>query len=245
MTCIGKSLAGLVLLLIMAAGVHAQGMPGDSVKSTLIINPRLHSAGYFPFTGAMLNRDPVFDVNIFFERKRYGFFVFQSVDLVDRKSYVNYLQPGIFATCWINPKVRIRTFFGYIFSQTDGFSDSTSDYYAAVQGSWTISDKVRIENTLLFYDLTLGTKLANRLLVSWAIGKFKADFYLWDRVVMGEKAHALSGSVGLTGPELKLSRKTSVLLTASYMGYITEHRPSFALGDGFLFTLAVPVNVLP
>src|SRR5688572_25594693 len=98
----------LVILLLFNRGAIAH--PKDSVKSTFVITPRLHSAGYFPYTGALLNTNPVFDLNVFFASKRLGFFLFQSVDLADRHSYVNYLQPGVFATFMLRPNLRLRTF---------------------------------------------------------------------------------------------------------------------------------------
>lgn len=231
-----------VIALCMALSIDAKANPADSTKATLNINPRLHSAGYFPFTGALLNNNPVADVNIFYEKKMFGFFVFQSFDLVDRHSYVNYLQPGVFATFRFSPKFRFRTFFGYIFSQTQGFKDPDSDYYVAGQLNWDISKNLRIENTFLYYDYNIQDKIANRFLVGWSSSKFKADFYLWHRMVVEEKQAAVSASLALTYPIIKLSNKTNLQFTGAYFWYLTSYRPSFALSNGFIFTVAVPMN---
>lgn len=219
----------------------------DSLKkSTLIINPRLHTSGYFPFTGALLNRNPVFDVNIFFEKGAFGFFVFQSFDLADRHSYVNYLQPGVFGTLRFTPNLRIRAFFGYVFSQTQGFRDPDSDYYASLQLNWVLWKEFRIENTLLYYDYTVNSdKLANRLLMEWAPGKVRISGYVWQRTVLEEGAGATSGALAITFPIVKVSKRTSLELTTTYMGYLTDHKPDFALQDGLFFTLAVPVDASP
>ena len=219
--------------------------PPDSTKASLLINSRLHSAGYFPYTGALLNHNPVADVNVFFEKKMFGFYVFQSLDLADRHSYANYLQPGVFATFRFHPSFRLRTFFGYIFSQTRGFRDPDSDFYAAATLTKDLSKHFRIENTALFYDYNIQKKLANRLSVSWSSQKFRADFYLWHRTVLDENKQAISASLALTFPILKLNKNTALQFTGAYLRYITAYRPSFALRDGFLFTIAVPVNVLP
>lgn len=237
------AIVALLTVLVTNTGVTAS--PADSTKATLLINPRLHSSGYFPFTGALLNRDPVFDINIFYEKKMFGFFVFQSIDLVDRHSYVNYLQPGIFATFKLDPKFRVRAFFGYIFSQAQSFKDPDSDYYAATSFYWDLSKHLRFENTLLYYDYNIQDKIANRFLVGWTSAKLKADFFLWYRKVFAENQGAVSASIALTYPIAKLSNRTTIQLTGAYMWYVTDYKPSFALNDGFIFTVAVPVNVLP
>jgi len=235
-------LTALVILLLHRSAVAS---PKDSTKSTLAITPRLHTAGYFPYTGALLNHNPVADVNVFFERKNLGFFVFQSFDLADRHTYVNYLQPGVFATFRFQPGMRLRTFAGYIFSQTEQFRDPDSDFFFAGSFNWEITKHFRIENTLLYYDFTIREKMANRLLLSWASRWVKADFYLWNRWVMEERQQAVSASLALSGPSLKLGEKASVQVTAAYMRYLTDFKPVYALRDGLIFTLAVPVNILP
>jgi hypothetical protein len=250
MISIGKRtlliLAGLLTaLVILLLHGSATANPKDSTKSTFVITPRLHSAGYFPYTGALLNQNPVLDVNVFFERKNLGFFVFQSFDLVDRRSYVNYLQPGVFATFRFHPGMRLRAFAGYIFAQTEHFRDPDSDFFLAANFNWDITKRFRIENTLLYYDFTIREKMANRLLLSWASRFLRADFYLWNRWVLEESQQAISASLALSGPSLKLGKKASVQLTAAYMRYLTEYKPVYALRDGLIFTLTVPVNVLP
>ncbi len=167
-----------VLLVILMIDVRARDN-GDTTHSKWTIIPRMHSAGYFPFTGALLNHNPVADVNLFFEGKNWGFFVFQSSDLKDYHSYANYLQPGLFATKMLGPKMRLRAFVAYVFGQTTGFIDDDSDYYVDAQLNWSLPGSIRMENTLLFYDLTIGKKLASRFLVEWSPGNFRAGLYVW------------------------------------------------------------------
>jgi len=243
MICTGKISSRLFnSALVLLVCLSAQAMPDSVSRATWVVNPRVHTSGYFPFTGALLNRNLVADVNVFFEKKSLGFSVLQSVDLQDRKSYVNYLQPGVFATWHISPHVRLRGFFGYVFSQTTGFCDPESDYYAAGQVNWIIANGLRIENTLLYYDYTLNQKLANRLLVEWALKKVKLSGYVWQRTVIDEGFNSTSGAIAVTVP-FEINKKVSVELTATYMGYFTETKPEWALRDGAFITLAVPLSL--
>ncbi len=235
----------LVLVSMICFGSTVAAQDSTKISTTLQVLPRMHSAGYFPFTGALLNHSPVFDVNVFYERKSLGFFVFQSIDLKDRHSYANYFQPGIFATWKLDSTFKIRGFFGYIFSQTQGFRDpNDSDYYAATTLYWDPTPHLSVQNTVLFYDYNINRKLANRLLISASYPKFKVDVFLWNRAVLAEKKQAISASLALTVP-IKITDKVSLQLTAAYMRYLTSYKPSFALDDGFIFTLGVPINVRP
>lgn len=180
MICFGSRKLVLASLVLMSAFSNAQERKKrtDSLSSSvLIITPRFNSAGHFPFTGSLLNNNLNFDLNIFYEHKRNGFFLFKSFDLVDAHSGVNYFQPGIFRKFEFGKMLQMRAFFGYLFSQTQEFRDKDSDYYTAATIYWTIHDNLKIENTALFFDLTQSEKLANRLLISYFWKGFKMDLY--------------------------------------------------------------------
>ncbi len=219
-----------------------QKQPKDSVGGAeWVINPRLNSVGHFPYTGALINRNVNFDLNVFFEYKRYGFFIFESRDLEDPHSIVNYLQPGIFKRFQLSGQFYVRLFFGYVFSQTSGFRDNDSDYYTAAVGYWTIADNLKLEYTALFLDLSQSGKMANRVVLSWFVKNFKIDLYVWHRILLEQGIHATSSSVAVNFPTIRLSNSVSIQNTLSYQGYITDTKPGFARRDGFLFSVAFPL----
>lgn len=116
----------LFVVLLAARSISLLGQDKQA-KPTFLITPRLNSAGYFPFTGTYVNKNVNADINLFYEYKGNGFFLFKSQDLVDSHSIINYLQSGIFHTFNISPVFKLRAFFGYLFSQTNGFKDEGSD----------------------------------------------------------------------------------------------------------------------
>lgn len=212
-------------------------------RGTLTIQPRIHTSGSLPFTGALLNFNPVADVNVWYEDDRFGFFLFQSVDLADRRSYANYFQPGVFASFRVKPTLSIRGMFGYLFSQTQGFRDPDSDYYALAMVNWGPSKHLRLENTLQFYDYSHDKKLSYRLLLERSSRKFRTGLYLWQRVVLTERFSSTSAAVFFTFPIIQLGGNTNLELTSSYMGYLSAAKPDFALQNGLLFTVAVPIRL--
>lgn len=215
----------------------------ESGQAALTINPRFHSAGYFPFTGALLNLNPVADVTFFYEKERFGFFLFQSVDLADRHSFANYFQPGVFASFNVHRSLRIRTIFGYVFSQTQGFRDADSDFYALAMVNWRMSKHIRLENSLQFYDYSNRTKLADRVLLEWSSGKFRTALFLWQRVVLEDGFSSTSAALSLTISIIELGEKGTLDLTSSYMGFLSARKPDFALRNGFFLTVAVPITL--
>ena len=234
----------LVSILDTQAGTEEDtlSLTDSTPKYTMIITPRINTAGHFPFTGSLINHNLNADLNIFYSRKTLGFFIFKSYDITDPHSIVNYFQPGVFANLPVRENLKLRAVFGYLFSQTTEFRDADSDYYAALAVYWNLTDRLRIEHTALFYDYNIDKKLANRFLTSWSSEKIRIDLYLWHRMVIDEQNHALSSSLALTFPIIKLNEKILLQLTSSYMGYLTKAKPDYALRDGFLFTLSAQVS---
>jgi hypothetical protein len=252
MTCTGRGSAirrfVLVIFMVFCGAITCARAQGDSTRraTTFLVTPRFNSAGHFPFSGALINYNVNFDVNLYYQRGMTGFFLFKSWDLRDQHSIVNYFQPGIFQKFNVGKKLNLGFFTGYIFSQTNGFSDNDSDFFLANVATWTPSDKIRIENTALFFNLTkpeLSTTLANRLLVNYFLKKWKFDLYVWERVEFRNNFFATSASFAVNFPRIRLSDSVYILNTVSYQGYITEAKPDWALREGFLYSLSFPISV--
>jgi hypothetical protein len=231
----------LAALILISSPIIAQEQAKDTTNRTLVITPRINSAGHFPFSGALLNKNTNIDLNIFYEHKGYGFFIFQSVDLEDKRSFVNYLQPGIFKKFKLTQAVQLGLFAGYIFSQTTGFRDNDSDYFTAAVVYWSISPHLKFESTSLFFDLSQSAKLANRFLMSYSLKGFRFEYYLWHRAVFEQNTHSLSSSLALYFPKAKITGNLYVQTSISYWSYLTDSKPNFALQDGVLFSVAFPL----
>ncbi len=134
-------------------------------------------------------------------------------------------------------------FFGYLFSQTTGFKDKDSDYYASTIVYWTINDHLKLENTALFFDLSQSAKLANRMLLSYQLKQFKFDLYVWQRVVFESNTYATSASLAINLPRIKLTDALYIQNTVSYQGYLTKEKPDWAMRNGLLVSVAFPITI--
>lgn len=235
----------LLLALLCTIGTPGKAKPWEDttkVASTSTITPRLHSVGYFPYTGSIVNRHLTADVNLYFEKRGAGFFLFKSFDPMDKRSFLNYFQPGVFVTLRPNSPLRVRAFVGYVFSQTAHFRDKDSDFCTALSFYWDVVPGVTLQHTVLYYDMETGGKLANRLLVTWQSKLLKVDFYLWHRWVVEEQSKAVSASVAITY-SVNVSKRCAIQFTGSYMSYLTREMPAYALRQGFFVTMAVPLDL--
>lgn len=232
-----------LVFVVFAESAIAQSKRDTVPDVTFVITPRINSTGHFPFTGSYINKNFNADVNIFYERKTLGFFLFKSQDLEDRHSIVNYLQPGIFKKVEITPTLKLRFFVGYLLTQTAGFHDPDSDYYAAVVAYWSLGDKIQLEHTALFYDLSGDDKVANRFVFSYLERGFKFDLFVWNRLVFGDGSSSTSASLSVNFPKIRLSEKVSIQSTVSYQGYLTDEKPAYAMRNGVLFSVSFPIAV--
>lgn len=239
-----RSLFTLPLLLVIGMHSKAQIRTDSARPYTLIILPRVNSAGYFPFTGAVLNHNVNFDFTVDLEKANRGFILFQSFDLQNKNSPINYFQPCVFEKFPVGASLSIGVYFGYLFSQMYGFSDKgESDYFGALTQNWTISKKLRLENTMLFGNLTTQMNLVNRMELLYTLDKFSVDFYLHERVVFETKDLSTSGAIAVNLPRVKLADKLFALATLTYNNYLSKNRPSYALENGFFFSLAFPIDL--
>jgi hypothetical protein len=232
------------LLLLFFSDSRAQSKSDPGTPYSLIISPRINSAGYFPFTGALLNHNANFDFTVAFQKSNYGFVLFQSFDLQDKNSEINYFQPVVFRKFNAGSSLTLGFYFGYLFSQTYSFSDKgESDYFGALTQEWEISKSLRLENTMLFGNLTSQLNLVDRAVLLYTLNKFRVDLYLHERVVFETKDLSTSAAFAVDLPRLKLADKLFVRGTLTYNSYLSKNRPDYALKNGFFFSLAFPIDL--
>lgn len=231
------------LLLTSSLSTKANLLSDSTARSTISITPRLNSAGYFPFTGALLNHHTNVDLNIVYQNKIFGFLAFKSVDFEESQSPVNYLQSALFKQLKIKESLSITIYAGYLFSQTQAFRDEKdSDYFGAFGTYWDVNKNLRIENIALLNDVSVQFKIVNRLSILYTFQKFRFDFSLHERYVPETKNSTTSTAFAINLPRIMLARHLSALSTITYQTYITPERPAYALKNGFLFSLSFPMN---
>ena len=233
----------IILSAIITKDVLAESKKDSTRISSLTIVPRLNSAGYFPFTGALLNHNTNFDVNFVYQNQAFGFLLFKSLDLKESKSAINYLQTALFKQFSASKTISFGVYAGYVFSQTQAFRDKRdSDYFGAMTFYWNLNPRLRLENIALYSDITIQQKIVNRLLLFYTINDFRFDLSIHERVVFETLNWSTTAVLGVNFPKLKLTEHLSAQTTITYQNYLTNARPDFALKNGFLFSLSFPLK---
>lgn len=213
---------------------------------SLVITPKLHSAGYFPYSGACFNYHPNIELNVTARYREVGAFVTKYFDFVDSRSSVNYTTVGLFGSVHINPRLKVTPYAGYFFAQKHSFMDKASDMWACLMIRLTISERFWIENTSLVTNLmhhTATAGLVNRINAAVMIGKFRLDSYTFYTHSMHTSLHGVSASFAVTSPEWTLSHTVSLKVQASFLQQITDEWPEGAHERGFFMSLIVPIDI--
>lgn len=235
----------IVYWLVLSSPVLASCR--DTIRTTSFweLDSRLNSTGHFPYTGSLVNKNLNFDINLYRDRNGYGFFVFKSFDLEDRKSIVNYLQPGIFKRFLVSKRVSLTPFVGYVFSQTKSFSDKDSDGWVAAVISWKASPVIKIENTFLILNVAKNENtqsVNNRLHTSFLTKHFTVESFLWLRKEEGMRPWFVSCAAGIKLARVKITKYAFIYTSFLYQFYLTETYPSYAMRQGSIFSIAAPLK---
>ena len=212
---------------------------------SLEITPKLHSAGYFQYSGALFNYHPNIELNVTVNYKQLGAFITKYYDFVDSHSSLNYTTVGLYGSVHIGPQIKVTPYAGYFFAQKHSVMDKGSDLWAGLVIRLTISENIWIENTTLVSNLlhhTATTSLANRVNAALMVGKFRLDSYAWYAHSMHTALHGVSTGLALTSPEWTLSQVVSIKAQVTFLQQITQERPAGAYERGVLVSLIVPIE---
>jgi len=235
------------LWLIPGVKGTAQQSEGKTGKQSysLEITPKLHSAGYFQYSGTLLNYHPNIELNVTVNYKRLGAFITKYHDFVDSHSSVNYTTVGLYGSVQIGPQVKVTTYAGYFFAQKHSFMDKASDLWGGLVIKLTMSENIWIENTSLVSNLlhhTSAMSLANRLNGTLMIRKFRLDTYAWYSHSMHSALQGVSTGFAVTSPEWAVSRTVAMKVQVSFLQQITHEWPAGAHERGLLASLIVPIK---
>jgi hypothetical protein len=244
-----RKVIGLLFSVWFIVGVKgtAQQSEGKTEKQSysLEITPKLHSAGYFQYSGALFNYHPNIELNVTVNCKQFGAFITKYYDLIDSHSPVNYTTVGIYRTVQINPQVKVTPYAGYFFAQKHSLMDKGSDLWAGLVTRLTISENIWVENTTLVGNLlhhSASMSVANRLNATLMIRTFRLDTYAWYAHSMHTALHGISTGLALTSPEWALSHTVSLKAQVTFLQQITQERPAGAYERGVLVSLIVPIE---
>jgi hypothetical protein len=186
------------------------------------------------------------ELNLQYERGKFGAFLSKAFDFTDRRSGINFATVGVYYSLPISRSFKFRPYVGYFLQQRRSLADGGSDMWAAAEFQWDVADRIMLKNTMLFGNLARpdGTvTLSNRINARAALGKFKLDLYVWYTKMFVPSPHFVSASLAVTSPDWSVTNALSVRVQLSALQQISRHRPENTMARGILLSVIVPLEL--
>lgn len=203
-----KFYAPFVLLTLVLSGHASLGLQADtdSTKTeqqtkkaySTTLNLRIHSMGFFSFTGRLISDNPATDVYFNYTRSNgFGFQVFKAVDLLDAHSDNNFALGLVFKHFVINKKLTITPYFGGVLDQHHSVADHGSDFVGQLATTLKLTPHFSIDHIALFPSLVLMHEDAdwiNRVRVMYTSKHLDVTLWGWNNnKVMDETGYSTAG----------------------------------------------------
>lgn len=141
------SLIGFLLSFSHAlAFTCADTIRQDSDKYQLRVMARMHSLSFFGYGGVIVNRNTAADLNLTYNRKRYGAMFIKAFDLQDIHGSYNFALAAAYARFELSKKVSVTPYVGASIGQCEKIVDPGSDAVLLLINSWRVTNEFTIEH---------------------------------------------------------------------------------------------------
>jgi hypothetical protein len=208
----------------------------------LKLTTRVHSLGVFSYGGMIANENPSFDVNITYERKQWGSFLFKAVDLYDVHSHYNFTLA--LAYCRIRPSqnISITPYAGFIAEQRKSIVDHDSDGMIILVTAFKLDEKFTLEHCGRFSNTFFKTEWfdwLNRLRLLYSKEHIDVVISAWHNNKLFD--HSTHTSFGFTAGYGRIKISEKILLSTGITGIMmTENsdEKDLAAMNGLALTIA-------
>lgn len=142
-------IAGLVQTL--PAADSTRSLPPSRVR----ITSRLHSLGFFSYSGRVVSNNPAYDFNLTWERKNWGALVFKAQDLRDHRTSNNFALAMVYRNLALGKKLTITPYLGAVLDQSRSVADRGSDFAFILNIRWSVTRHFTIDQSILVSNLAL------------------------------------------------------------------------------------------
>jgi hypothetical protein len=238
--------ATLFLLLMVTLNVLAvpdsarlsQRKPLAKTKLTI----RMHSLGYFSYTGRIISDNPAADLHFNYERKNWGFLVFKAMDLYDHRTANNFTLALGYRNFHIGKRLVITPYAGAALEQCRQVADRGSDVTFILTTTLKLNKKLSIDNSTLFSNLVLEPQTrdwVNRFRILYSRDHVDLTLLAWHNNKVFDTAGYFSGGFNAAYSRIKVSDRMNLStgLTGLVMIQSSDQR-SCPKKNGLLFTVA-------
>ncbi len=211
-------------------------------KSTL--NMRLHTVGYFSFTGRIISPNPALDFFYTYDRKQWGFVMFKAFDLYDHTTSNNFMLAMFRKNFNLGKRLTVTPQVGAILEQSYSFADKGSDVASIIITSYKISNTLTIDQTMILGNLVVDPQerdMANRIRLLYSKNHWDLTWLMWhnNKLIDHDNSEYFSCGINVYYSRIKVS--DHFLISAGVSGVrmnYTNDEAAYPMRNGVFFTLA-------
>lgn len=193
----------------------------------LRLTTRLHSLGLFYYGGRIVSNNPVVDLTVNYDRKKWGFLIFRGVDLRDSNTPINFTLAVLNKTFHFGKRLTITPNAGFILEQSRTIADQGSDAALIVITSFKLSKFVTLEHSTLFGNLVLEPELkdwVNRFRLLYSRNHLDFTLLCWHNNKVFDSAEYMTAAFSAYYSRIKLGGAVSmnIGLTGLAMPYSSD-----------------------
>ena len=215
-------------------------------NSNLSMTGRLHSMGFFGFSGCLASTSPGADMNINYTHKNSGVIFIKSFDLEDFHGDYNFAVTFLYHRFHLTKKLVVTPYAGFVFDQSYKVCGDGSDVMALVITSWKFHPKLSIEHLARFSNVAVVRShfdWLNRARLVYSSHRVDASIGAWlNNDVFDDDNYT---SVGISAAYARVPVAKHVTLTTGFTAIVMAQASAethFVKKNGLLLTIAATVD---
>jgi hypothetical protein len=224
--------------------------PTDSVNSTkqqkkyaVTITSRIHSMGFFSYTGRLISDYPAMDLYFNYNySNKWGLSAFKVVDLIDSKSGNNFFLFLANKNFILTKRLNMNFYGGFILEQVHHFADHGSDFTANITTTYKLSKHITIDHTAMLGNLVLERSYAdwvNRFRILYSSRHIDLTAYGWLNNKVFDNSSYSSAGLSVYYTRIPISERITIGGGITGLLMATSSDPaSCPKKNGVLFTVA-------
>jgi hypothetical protein len=242
-----------VMLLSYSSVTTALSWQGDSVltdstmggakRATVTrLTTRIHSAGFFNFSGRLGSSNPAIDLTFLYENQGFGASIFTARDLYDRHSENNFIFGVLYKRFVVTKKFSITPHVGTVM---EGWGETFGDRVLVIS-SWKVSKRFTIDETTLVANAfsRQQNEWLNRLRIIFSQTD-QLQFILsnWHNNAVFDESEYLSASLQASYSRIKVTDHAFLQTAVSYfMMAKSNEEISKGQKNGVVITVALNID---
>jgi hypothetical protein len=206
-------------------------------------NARFHSKGMFAYGGRICSDDPSFDINFVYERKKWGFFAFKAVDLVDQQSPNNFTLAVFYKNFKLTKHLTFTPHAGAFLEQQHEFAGHGSDVALIGITAYKFNPHFTLDHTMLFANFVVEPEMhdwVNRIRFLYTSKHIDITAIFWHNNHVFDEGNYVSSAISLAYNRIKLSESFNLNFSITdLMMASSSNEESIPEGNKVMITAAI------